>query len=79
MCGAPHLVRVVREVDLVEDLGSLVLDGFHLHQMWRVLPRAISENTEGEREGNVFLGPHGWEAEETGDWPQPDPYLHAQQ
>lgn len=59
MCGAPHLVRVVGEVDLVEDLGSLVLDGFHLHQMWRVLPGAISENTEGEREGNVLLGPHG--------------------
>lgn len=74
--GGPHLVRVIGEVDLVEDLGSLVLDGLHLHQVRRVLPGAISENMEGEREGSMFLGLHGWEAEETGDWPQPDPHLH---
>lgn len=73
MCGAPHLVCVVREVDLVEDLGSLVLDGLYLHQVWGVLPGAISENTEGEREGSMLLGPHSWEAEETGNWPQPEP------
>lgn len=71
MCE-PHLVCVVREVDLVEDLGRLVLDGLHFHQVWGVLPGPISETTEGEREGSMFLGPHGWEAEETGDWPQPD-------
>lgn len=69
----PHLVCVVREVDLVEDLGSLVLDGLHLHQVWGVLPGAISENTEGEREGSMLLGPHSWEAEKTGNWPQPEP------
>lgn len=79
VCEAPHLVRVIGKVDLVEDLGSLVLDGLHLHQVWGVLPGAISENTEGEREGSMLLGPHGWEAEESGDWPQPDPHLHSQQ
>lgn len=57
VCVAPHLIRVIGEVDLVEDLGSLVLDGLHLHQVWGVLPGAISENTEGEREGSMLLGP----------------------
>ena len=77
MCGVPYLVCVVGEVDLVEDLGGLVLNGLHLHQVRGVLPGAISENTEGEREGSMFLGPHGWGAEESGDWRQPDPHLYA--
>lgn len=79
MCGAPHLVRVVGEVDLVEDLGSLVLDGLHLHQVWGVLPGAISENAEGVREGSMFLGPHSWGTEELRLAPAcPPPHLYAQ-
>lgn len=41
---APYLVSVVRKVDLVENLGGFVLDGFHLHQVRGVLPGPISEN-----------------------------------
>lgn len=57
MCGAglgveAHLVSVVREVHLVEDLGGFVLDGLHLHQVWRVLPRPISE-IQGEGGGEA--------------------------
>lgn len=44
--SSPHLVGVVGEVDLVENLGGFVLDGLHLHQVWRVLPGPISENQE---------------------------------
>lgn len=44
--SSPHLVGVVGEVDLVENLGGFVLDGLHLHQMWGVLPGPISENQE---------------------------------
>lgn len=44
---APYLVSVVRKVDLVENLGGFVLDGFHLHQVRGVLPGPISENQVG--------------------------------
>lgn len=63
MRGAPHLVSVIGEVDLVENLGRLVLDGLHLHQMRRVLPRPIPEpQREGKHEplgsrGNKRLAP----------------------
>ena len=36
----PHLVCLVREVDLVKYLGCLVLDGLHLHMVRRVFPLA---------------------------------------
>lgn len=42
--SSPHLISVVRKVDLVENLGSFVLDGLHLHQVWGVLPGPISKN-----------------------------------
>lgn len=32
------LLGVVWEVDFVEDLGAVQLDGVHLHLMWRELP-----------------------------------------
>lgn len=44
--GSPHLIGVIRKVDLVENLGGFVLDGLHLHQVWGVLPGPISENQE---------------------------------
>lgn len=42
----PHLISVIREVDLVENLGGFVLNGLHLHQVWGILPGPISENQE---------------------------------
>lgn len=36
-------VSVVGEVDLVEDLGSFVLDGFHLDLMRWILPLTVSQ------------------------------------
>lgn len=42
----PHLIGVIREVDLVENLGGFVLNGLHLHQVWGILPGPISENQE---------------------------------
>ena len=41
--NTPHLVRVVREVDLVEYLRGLVLDGLHLDLVRRVLPLAVPQ------------------------------------
>lgn len=46
---SPHLVGVIRKVDLVENLGGFVLDGLHLHQVWGVLPGPVSKNQEAER------------------------------
>ena len=40
-----HLVRVVREVDFVEDLCGFVLDCLHLDLVRRVLPAAIAAST----------------------------------
>lgn len=48
----------------MENLGSLVLDGLYLHQVWRVLPGPVSENTEGERKGSMLLGPYSCTARE---------------
>lgn len=36
-----HLVRVIGEVHLVQDLRGLVLDRLHLHLMWRILPCTV--------------------------------------
>lgn len=44
--SSPHLIGVIRKVDLVENLGGFVLDGLHLHQVWGVLPGPISESQE---------------------------------
>ena len=38
-----HLVRVVREIDFVENLRGLMLDGLHLHLVRRVLPLAVPQ------------------------------------
>lgn len=40
----PHsyLICIIREVDFVEDLRGLMLDGLHFHQMRGVLPGSIS-------------------------------------
>lgn len=54
----PYLVSVIREVDLVENLGGFVLDGFHLHQVWGVLPGPISEN-QVKRGGAKSRSSHG--------------------
>lgn len=48
---SPHLVSVIRKVDLVENLGGFVLDGLHLHQVWGVLPGPISKNHGAGKEG----------------------------
>lgn len=48
---SPHLVSVIRKVDLVENLGGFVLDGLHLHQVWGVLPGPISKNHGARKEG----------------------------
>lgn len=48
---SPHLVGVIRKVDLVENLGGFVLDGLHLHQVWGVLPGPVSKKQEAERWG----------------------------
>ena len=54
ICIGFYLVCVIWKVDLVEDLGGLVLDGLHLHQMRRVLPRstpvAIAMDDKGIRD-----------------------------
>lgn len=42
MCYVSHLVCVVRKVDFVEDLGRLVLDGLHFHQMRRIFPGSVT-------------------------------------
>lgn len=58
-CHKPglHLICVVREVDLVEDLGGFVLDGLHLYQVRGVLPGPISGN--GTEMGGIrFAGPN---------------------
>lgn len=62
---ASYLVSVVRKVDLVENLGGFVLDGFHLHQVRGVLPGPISEN-QVEGRGQVRRQP--WEAENRGNF-----------
>lgn len=33
-----HLIRVIGEVDFMEDLGAVLLDGVDLHLVWRELP-----------------------------------------
>ena len=38
-----HLIRIIGEVDLVEDLRGLVLDCLHLDLVGRVLPLAVPE------------------------------------
>ena len=38
-----HLIRVIWEVDFVEDLGGLVLDRFHFHLVWWILPLTMSQ------------------------------------
>lgn len=43
---SPHLIGIIRKVDLVENLGGFVLDGLHFHQVWGVLSGPISENQE---------------------------------
>ena len=42
-----HLVWIVREVDLVEDLSCFMLNGLHLHQVRRVLPGSVPKG-QGE-------------------------------
>lgn len=41
MCVS-YLVCIVREVDFVEDLGCLMLDGFYFHQMRGILPGSVT-------------------------------------
>lgn len=41
MCVS-YLICIVREVDFVEDLGRLMLDGLHFHQMRGILPGSIT-------------------------------------
>lgn len=41
------LVRVIREVDFVEDLGGFVLDGLYLHQVRGILSGSISTKSDG--------------------------------
>ena len=52
------MFSVIRKVDLVENLGGFVLDGFHLHQVWGVLPGPISEN-QARGKGAKSGGSHG--------------------
>lgn len=61
--SGPHLVSVVGKVDLVENLGGFVLDGLHLHQVWRVLPGPVSEKQVGggKVRSQGFMGPWGVE------------------
>lgn len=74
----PHLISVIREVDLVENLGGFVLDGLHLHQVRRVLPGPISENGQGR--GRSEGGPTGpGNRGKLGDKPRPDTPPHFQQ
>lgn len=37
-----YLVRIIRKIHFMEDLGGFVLDGLYLHQVRRVLARSIA-------------------------------------
>lgn len=54
---SPHLIGIIRKVDLVENLGGFVLDGLHFHQVWGVLSGPISENQGGWLSGACWV--HG--------------------
>ena len=52
-----NLIRVVWEVDFVEDLRGLVLYGLHFHLVWRVLPLPVPGDNQpiSKRVGNQSI------------------------
>ena len=41
--GQAYLIRIIREVDLVEDLSGLVLNGLNLNLMRRIFPLTVTQ------------------------------------
>lgn len=41
-----YIICVIWEVDFMEDLGAVLLDGFHFYQMGRKLPGLLTEGTK---------------------------------
>lgn len=41
-----YITCVVREVDFMEDLGAVLLDGIHFYRMWGKLSGLLSEVTK---------------------------------
>ena len=48
-----YLLCVVGEVDFVEDLSAVLLDGVYLHLVWWELPRL--HPTQGQQTHTVYL------------------------
>lgn len=49
-----YIIGAIREVDFVKDLGAVLLDGVHLHQVWRKLPVLL---TDGEKINKEITAP----------------------
>lgn len=59
-----YIIAVIWEVDFVEDLGAVLLDGVHLYHMGRKLPGLLTEGTKHtqciyiHRENSIFKTNH---------------------